>query len=373
MKISKKTAKKQEIFDSLVHNAIDFLEHSISEFEESPKFSIINFCTAVELFLKARLMYEHWTLIYEDPKDAKFDSFLQGDFKSVSIESSIKRLKYVVDLKITKEEENSFNKIRNHRNQLVHFFNDSYIDKSKEAEIEAIAQEECKGWFYLSQILKQRWKDEFSNYISEVERLDRLMSGIRVFLKAKYEALLPQLELEQKRGVVFYPCFVCNCLSLDIAVNTEILKPDRYLSTASSCRVCNSRSWDKNLKFSCSNCNDGLVTIYDLGEGECENCHHAVDLNYLLEKYSKPEYNGSGEFHMNRAYCDFCEETEQPTVVPFGDVWLCLSCLEIHDNVGSCGYCNETVTGDLEDSFLLGCLLCEGQMSHYMNSSAYAD
>jgi HEPN domain-containing protein len=93
MKSDKKKIKSKEMFDSLVRNAIDFLEHSAFELEEKPKYSVINFCTAVELFLKARLMLEHWNLIYEDPKIANFTQFLQGNFKSVGMIDAIGRLK----------------------------------------------------------------------------------------------------------------------------------------------------------------------------------------------------------------------------------------------------------------------------------------
>jgi rubrerythrin len=373
MKNSKKAAKKQEIFDSLVRNATDFLERSIIELEDSPKFSIINFCTSIELFLKARLMHEHWTLIYEDPRDAKIDSFLQGKFKSVSIETSIKRLKYAVDLKITREEEKTFKNIRDHRNQLVHFFNESYDIFSKSNEIEIIAQEECKGWFYLSRIIKNRWKEEFSDYVKTIEKLDESMLKVRNFLSAKYQALLPQLEVEQKKGTVFYPCFVCGFLAREEVVDKEFFQPDKYLSTLSFCHVCNTKTWDTSLRIKCPNCEDGNIMIYDLGEGECRECNQTVDLNYLLERYAEIKYVGSGDFEFNRAYCSCCEYLEQPTVVPFNDVWLCLSCLETHDSADFCGYCQQPVTGNVEDSFLEGCMFCEGQMGHYMNSRAYAD
>jgi hypothetical protein len=54
--------------------------------------------------------------------------------------------------------------------------------------------------------------------------------------------------------------------------------------------------------------------------------------------------------------------------VPFGESWLCFSCLKIHDEVGVCDYCNEFITGNLENSFLDGCLFCDGQMGRYMES-----
>ncbi len=69
-----------------------------------------------------------------------------------------------------------------------------------------------------------------------------------------------------------------------------------------------------------------------------------------------------------------CTHTEQPSVVPtISDEWFCLSCLTIHNNeVGLCGYCSEFVTGDLETSYISGCLMCDGQIGHHIASRAYS-
>jgi hypothetical protein len=56
------------MFNSVVENALDFLKQSILELKKSPKYSVIHFCAAIELFLKARLMLEHWTLIVGAPE-----------------------------------------------------------------------------------------------------------------------------------------------------------------------------------------------------------------------------------------------------------------------------------------------------------------
>ena len=50
---------QHDIFDSLARNAFDFLERGIGEFDKTPKYSVIHFCAAVEMLLKARLMKEH--------------------------------------------------------------------------------------------------------------------------------------------------------------------------------------------------------------------------------------------------------------------------------------------------------------------------
>lgn len=55
-------------FGKLVENAFDFLDKAGREFENEPKYSVIHFYAALELFLKARLLHEHWTLILTKPE-----------------------------------------------------------------------------------------------------------------------------------------------------------------------------------------------------------------------------------------------------------------------------------------------------------------
>jgi hypothetical protein len=75
-----------DFFDSLVQNAIEFLKRSLKELEKGPKYSVIDFCTALELFLKARLFKEHWALVVAKIEDAKIQSFKSGDFQSVTVD-----------------------------------------------------------------------------------------------------------------------------------------------------------------------------------------------------------------------------------------------------------------------------------------------
>ncbi|MGD1715425.1 hypothetical protein [Dapis sp. BLCC M172] len=344
----KKRIKSQEIFNQLVLNAIDFLEHSVSEIEKNPKYSIINFCTAVELFLKSRLMLEHWSLIFNDPKQANLDKFLQGNFTSVGMEGAIKRLKKIPDLKFYDNAEKNFNTIRKHRNQLVHFFNAT--------ELEIVATEECKGCFYLSQLLREKWKDDFLEYVDDIDKLDKLMLNVRRYLQAKFNALLPEIEIKKKQGISFNTCPSCGFDSSENKVIAEISQFSDYLLSP-DCLVCNFEA-GKELIVSCPNCENGQIKVQELGKGECESCEYSINLDYLLDKYAESKHIEKGLFENNRAYCNSCEHFKQPTVVPYENIWLCLSCLKSYDynQVGNCEFCGELVSGNLDDSFLSGCL-----------------
>jgi len=58
---------EDELFRSLTGSAFEFLEKAIAEFEQSAKFSTVHFTIAIELFLKARLVREHWSLLLDKP------------------------------------------------------------------------------------------------------------------------------------------------------------------------------------------------------------------------------------------------------------------------------------------------------------------
>jgi hypothetical protein len=83
---------KRPDFDALVENAFDFLREAIAEFRDKPKYSIIHFCAAVELILKARLLREHWTLVLRQPEKADLVKFKTGDFLSISVKEAVLRL-----------------------------------------------------------------------------------------------------------------------------------------------------------------------------------------------------------------------------------------------------------------------------------------
>ena len=84
-KTGEPTVAPAEPFDALVHNAIDFVEMSIRDLTARPKYSVIHFASAVELFFKARLFREHWSLKVLRPETAVWTQMQSGNFRSVSL------------------------------------------------------------------------------------------------------------------------------------------------------------------------------------------------------------------------------------------------------------------------------------------------
>jgi hypothetical protein len=346
------------MFDLLVKNAIDFLERATAEIEDRPKYSIINFFSAVELFFKARLMREHWSLIIAKPEDASITKFRDGDFQSVTLEQATKRLKNISSENITDEEMNSFNDLRKHRNKLVHFFHSQYAEEPDEETLQNTVAELSKAWLFLYRLLTGKWNIHFQEYEESFDELVSEMNRLKQFLKAKYEVLLPEIEKEINRGRRYYVCSSCGFRAARVDDSQSPL-------TQLKCKVC---GWHTSrLIVSCPNCSQE-VEVKD-GWGTCENCETDIDLDYLIDNLGAQDENldpkealDAGGVH---AYCSECEYPEKPTVVPFNDQWLCLHCQYIHSQAIECAWCNTFVAGSYENTYLTGCMWCEGMMGHY--------
>jgi hypothetical protein len=339
--------QSDDMFKRVTDNAVDFLAQSLAELEKSPKYSVINFCSAIELFLKAKLMLEHWALIVDEPAQASHGRFISGNFKSVSMEESIERLQNIANVRIPAEGQRSFSEVRKHRNKMVHFFHHDYTEATNET---------IKAWFYLHKLLTRDWKSDFDSYQSRIAELHELVSDNRNYLQTKYNALLPGIEKGKQRGIVLSRCKFCGF---------EAVTRKTLLANLESavCLVCESTS--NYLRETCPDCGQS-VFIYDLGEAFCENCDKTLGLEYFLNKYAPITHIEKDIFEENRAYCSYCEFTDDASVVPFQDQWLCLSCLQLHSEVGDCGWCSTFIAGDTEDTYVYGCKIwCDGYLGHH--------
>ena len=338
----------KDFFDSLTRNAIDFLKKSVAELEDSPKYSVIHFCSAIELFLKARLLVEHWSLIITRPENSNLSKFKSGDFHSVSMQEAIKRLKNISGEKIGDKAKIKFEAVRNHRNKLIHFFHEKYVAKANNKTLEEVVPEQYSAWFYLHSLLSVKWKSVFRDYLAEFEELNHLMHRHKKYLSAKYEEIKAEIETDKDNGTKYETCYFCNFNAAKVDDRDDPL-------FSCVCRVCNMHS--NFLVVACPKCGTN-IQIKDLGHGECNKCGFSSDLDFLLDKLSP--YEDPKEEPV-RAYCGNCEYTDTATVIPFDSGYLCLNCLELFDEPENCEWCNELIAGmDMEGSYIYGCVLCDG-------------
>lgn len=340
----RKLQPTKDLFDSLARNAIDFLRKSVLELQKHPKYSVIHFYMALELFLKARLLLEHWALVVSKVEKSSIQSFEGGDFISVSLDECLQRLENIAGESLLKHEHECFRTIRDHRNKLVHFFHPNYQPPIGKKILAQIVSEQSKAWFYLHRLLTSKWGSHFIRYRKQIAALQKLVRRNQHFLSSKIRAITPEIEADQKRGISFVVCSACGYES------ARIDKIDDPLFER-KCLVCD---WSSHfLKIRCPKCG-APVTIESEEGGECVNCETTIGMQYLLEKLG-PRSDPKEESSIAR--CCECENF-QPSVIPFGeDEYLCLNCLTLHAEVGQCGWCGELITGDTIIHFGHGLLL----------------
>lgn len=366
---------KPRHFDEVASNAVSFLGRSVDELlEDRLKYSAVFFYQAVELFIKARLLHEHWSLVVSDPARANIDAFEKGDFRSVSLDQAAERLKSVAKDDISTARK-AFEPVRRRRNRAIHFHaaempgegaghssqaRTRKLDQASDDVVE-IVMEQCVAWFELHMLLTRRWKGMFSDYQSRIEWLDRRMREVRPYLQARFDRLGKEIQSLVAKGVQISECSACGFAANQ---DSEVFPG----MTRFRCLVC--RRDDRSYQFPCpqDDC-DGEIVVSDGGGGECTDCEEYLSLDEIIDRFEPLVHPGDPD-DPHRAYCSSCESYEAMggTVVLVEDVsrYICFSCLQDFDigEVSSCEWCGEQIAGDTEDSFLMGCMNCEGRMGH---------
>lgn len=340
---------EDQIFESLTRNAFDFLKRGIDEFDRNPKYSVINFCSAVEMLLKARLMKEHWSLIVSKPDQANLAKFVAGDFISVTLEDCRARIRDVAAEDIGDDAYGSFRALANHRNKMVHFFHHG-LESDEKAKAQIVA-EHCHSWFHLHRLLS-RWDAYFSDFRAEIAGADRAMKKHRKYLNAKFKAVKSELDVAQKAGNTPQACSACGFkAAVPKALDAQI--------ASLACLVCDHT--EVQVEINCPHCKKS-VSITGEGFATCPHkaCGKSINPKDLVTALTRDAADPSDYFESKfPANCGSCDGHH--TVVERGKWYFCVSCFDISDHIERCDECQEYNTGDMEFSHSTGCGQCEGQ------------
>lgn len=342
--------RRDTIFDSLTHNAFDFLARGIAEFDESPKYSVIHFCAAVEMLLKARLMKEHWSLIVSKPEQAHLAKFKAGDFNSAALEDVRARIRDIAGEDIGDDAYASFRALANHRNKMVHFFHNGLEDDDK-AKAQIVA-EYCRSWFHLHRLLI-RWDGYFHGFSSEIAHADLAMKGHRKYLAAKFKALKAELDAARKAG---NPPKACGACGFKAGIPDAI---DDQIATV-RCMVCDHT--EIQVELDCPHCGKPIAVANE-GYARCEHCQGAVEPQHLVDALTDHDAAyvamTDGDDSWGCINCGDCEGYH--TVVRRDEHYFCANCFDLSDHIEQCEWCGEMNTGDMENSYAVGCSHCDGK------------
>ena len=356
---------KEQLFDALVKNALGFVETSLDHVKERPKNSIVDLYTAIELFLKARLMAEHWTLMLSKPETADLQNLYVGDFLSVYLDDALKRINSILGERIDTAASDNFKALGEHRNQIVHFAHSGHDDLA--ATQAGVIVEQWASWHYLYAMLTETWKDVFEPYKIELQKLNRRMMRQRDFLNSRFTILKPQIEIEVKKGKTIIACGHCELAS---AVAGEV----HAWGTDYSCLVCgvsDTAVVKADIKLPCLGCNEE-IEFFDATLTECPTCHFAFNTDSLIDLCTAHIHEGDqwweeGAEHI--ASCHNCQCT-RPSVFVIDGLWSCVSCFDRGWQAVTCEHCGAFVTGDMERIQYFACHKCEDQVRQEFASMA---
>lgn len=336
----------RKLWTTLVESAFDFFEQAVKEHSTAPKYAILHLAASVELFLKARLMAEHWTLIISPKKPPTFDQLRAGDFVSVTLSEAIERIEGVLtpEEAVSKDATTEFSALATERNKIAHFFH-SGLDGDESSK--SIIQRQCRVWMYLHRLLADAWKKTFVGFNARLQKLDRKMREERKFLKTIFESAKSEIEKQRKAGLPVVKCPACEFKALVLN--------DTKQFTEGRCLVC--RYQNTLMRVECPDCQkDALI---ESGYGECAECGHSFTPHEAGELVGGTQPKDDTGFSTQSIYCGNCETDE---VYEVDGRYICMNCMEEWTEIEQCEWCNEYNTGDMEMSYVNGCAVCEGMV-----------
>jgi hypothetical protein len=365
--IKQSKQNKDEWFNSVVRNAFIFLKQSVNNLDVNPRSSIIDLYTAIELLFKARLMKEHWSLILTRPDEANITSFENGDFHSVYLEQSEKRLTNICKESFKKEAMKNFKALGEHRNQIVHFAHTGFKGNTEELVIE-----HWGAWFYLHDLIKNQWHDIFSDYQELFDTLHKKIQNQKPFLKVRFKAIFDKIEIEKKKGNEVENCPSCSFVGA-VIIDTN------YWGKNFQCMVCDvkdeiPRSIETTIQ--CQHCMAN-TPYFMLEEHKCHSCKKFISREYALKEYTKiyrKDYDEEEEkeaIEEGLAFDDadalypigFCHgcQADVPSVVKVDDLDICVFCEIRGWRIVFCDNCDTYVTGDIDKIKYFACHFCEDE------------
>lgn len=335
--------------EALIANGLDFLNKAREELQVGQaKFSIVSFWTAVEILMKVPLVHEHWTLACSG-KRMEHKKYLAGDFQSVTYDEACARLEDVLEKPLKKETSVLFNKVKNHRNRVVHF----YHNELSEGDQQQVLTEQADAWFALNRMMRGEWSALFGRQLRNklAEDETNMLRSNAFYAAAKFRDKTVQEKLRQEieAGETLRTCVVCGCTS---AIR-QMLMHDISLYDE-SCFVCGEQT--AFLEIECPGCREPERVQEGVSDFSCALCHYHSDRYEAINPLPVDKRDES-----DAAGCADCSSPD--SVCYFRSMYasyICTSCFYTHEVVEQCDHCsrwscNSDASVSGSDS---GCMFC---------------
>lgn len=299
------TMTKDEIFDSLVESAFDFMGYALDTVADKPKYALMSLASGIELIFKARLVCEGAQWVASEPTEASLERFKQGRIKTVGFDLARKRIEALSGTSIDKAACNAFFVVASHRNRVVHFFH-ADLDKLRAQ----VASDIYVAWHFLYKLMTGQWQSYFDSHQNTMRALGTRLQGLKPLLQA-----------------VFY----------------RVVSGSADTESLAQCPCCDFRALDPTTK--------GGPYVGAI----CRVCGYQA-LSHRAVKHGEEVFCGS---------CGECNGIQ--TVIDTGLCFKCRDCEETFSGYTTCEFCGEHwvgVSGDFGD-YLEGCPHCGGAAAHW--------
>ncbi|MCM1973183.1 hypothetical protein [Streptomyces sp. G1] len=124
---------------------MDYLDRAVAGLTEGAtppserdlKYAVLHLQAATEVLLKARLIGEHWSLLFRKISDADLEKFKRGDFDSCNTDETIDRLTKIAQVEISEKARDAIAKLAKDRNALMHYGHtgSAYVVEARAAQV----------------------------------------------------------------------------------------------------------------------------------------------------------------------------------------------------------------------------------------------
>ena len=119
-------SQPEQVHNNLVGNALDFLLSAAEAVQRdkgprSLKEAVLHLADGSDLLIKARLMREHWSLVFSDTDQASYEKLSEAEFRSVDFGKAVDRLGKIAGVHLDKSAIVHVENLRKLRNRLTHF------------------------------------------------------------------------------------------------------------------------------------------------------------------------------------------------------------------------------------------------------------
>ena len=290
--------------EHMLANGLRHLKRGLEAFaEDDLDFALTDFYCGLEIILKALVLHEDWRQVFVEPNDANQAKLDNGSAKTIGADHAIDRLGKVINKPISKEVKKAIDRIRIHRNKLMHFY---HLDLQSDSGKKVIATDLARGWHALRLLRADtRFQTVFSKRSWQHDEIDAALLVLKNYLKQAEQDIQ-----SANSGATLFDCEACEMQT--VKSGRCLLCGYEHISHRDIAQGAESIP-----KLDCTSCGHEGVVVQTGKASRCTNC---------------------GATHGAFVQCEYCN-----------DWWLEDDLSELHD----CSYES-------------GCEHCDGNTAHQM-------